>query len=174
MLAAGILREGDRVELIEGELLEKPVQNSPHATSLGLVQDVLPQIFGPGFHVRTQSPLALSEYSEPEPDLAVVRGSRRTYAIEHPTAAVLVIEVSDTTLRYDRGRKASLYARAGIQDYWIVNLPERRIEVYREPRPVPEAEFGYGYTSHTIIPEDGAMAPLAAPKMSIKVADVLP
>jgi Uma2 family endonuclease len=102
-----------RVELIEGEIIEMPVLKPPHVMAMILTADVLGAAFGRGFHVRTQAPLNLGEASEPEPDLAVVPGGPRDYP-EHPTTALLVVEVSETTLAIDRGRKASLYARGTL------------------------------------------------------------
>jgi Uma2 family endonuclease len=174
LIDLGVLQEGDRVQLVEGELVTMPVQKSPHATSLGLLQDVLPPLFGAGYVVRIQSPLICGDFSEPEPDVAVVRGTRRDFAAEHPSAAVLVIEVSDTTLAYDRARKASLYARAGVPDYWIVNLPERCIEVYRDPGPQPDAVFGAGYRTRLRVAGDELIAPLQMPDKSLEAASLLP
>jgi len=97
------------------------------------------------FVIRIQLPLALSEYDELQPDIAVVAGSIRDYEKEHPATAVLVVEVSDTILRMDRTTKDSLYARAGITEYWILDLNGRLPEVYRDPKPMRDQAFGYGY-----------------------------
>src|SRR5205807_2759297 len=112
--------------------------------------------------------------TEPEPDVSVVSGSSADYVQAHPTTAVLIVEVSDSTLRYDRGRKASLYARAGIADYWIVNLVDRRIEVYRDPVPDPTQHYGYRYSSQSVIVPPGTVTPLALPQAAIPAADLLP
>src|SRR6516164_2581693 len=97
-----------RVELIEGEIIEMPVPKPPHVTSVSLTEDVLRIVFGVGFGIRTQSLLNLGAMSDAEPDISVVPGTPRDYT-EHPTGALLVVEVSETTLAYDRGRKGSLY-----------------------------------------------------------------
>src|SRR5947209_2506807 len=100
-----------RVELIDGEIIEMPVQKGPHAMAVLLARDTLEAAFGPGRVVRTQAPLNLGSSSEPEPDVSVVPGTVRDYP-DHPTTALLVVEVSETTLWLDRNRKAPLYASA--------------------------------------------------------------
>ena len=162
-----------RVELIEGEIIEMPVPKPPHVMALGLTEDALRAAFGRGFSVRTQVPLNLGDASEPEPDLAVVPGGPRDYP-EHPTTALLVVEISDTTLAIDRGRKASLYARAGLADYWIVYLVDRRLEVRRTPGPDSTQPYGCGYQDVTVLGPTDSVAPLAIPAARITVADLLP
>jgi len=167
MIAAGMFAPGERVELIDGAILQMTPQGSLHVTAVQLIQDALRVAFGSGFAVRTQAPLALSPSSEPEPDIAVVRGSARDYRDAHPETALLLIEVSDTTLEHDRQRKGSLYARAGIQEYWIINLNESCIEVYRDP------DKGSYRSSRRYVAGDH-ISPQAAPKAEIAVADILP
>jgi Uma2 family endonuclease len=171
---AGIFAPDERVELIEGEVLQMAPQGPTHSTGTCTTQDTLRDAFGPGFYVRHQLPLSLGQASDPEPDLAVVRGSSRDYRTAHPTTALLVVEVADTTLAFDRQKKASLYARAGIQDYWIVNIPEQVVEVHREPRPDPDRPFQYGYTRVSRHGAGDTLMPLAAPEAAIPVADLLP
>src|SRR3954468_9558284 len=112
------LFQDQRVELIEGEIVEMAPQKDNHAGSVSLVHRALSHAFGDGFWVRMQMPLTLNDQSEPEPDVSVVPGGERDYmrGAGHPRGALLVVEVSDTTLSYDRERKASLYAAAGIED----------------------------------------------------------
>jgi Uma2 family endonuclease len=112
--------------------------------------------------------------SEPEPDVAVVSGTIREYSGEHPARPVLAVEVSDSSLRLDRKRKGSLYARAGLADYWIVNLVERVLEIYREPVADPSAMYGWRYASGTVLGPDASGSPLAAPTASIVVHALLP
>jgi Uma2 family endonuclease len=162
-----------RVELIDGEILERPMPNNPHVVAMGLAEDALRSAFGPGFWVRPQSPITLGSRSEPEPDLAVVPGKPRDYS-SHPTSALLVVEVSDSSLAYDRKEKASLYAEAGITDYWIINVVNSQLEVCRDPMPDPLQTFGFGYSSRIILHSGDAIAPLAAPNSPIAVADLLP
>lgn len=116
MIDAGILGPDDRVELVGGEILEMSPERSPHAAAIDLGAETLRRAFGAGFTVRTQHPLALGADSEPEPDLAVVPGTPRDYAAAHPTSALLVVEVADTSLAYHRSTKAKLYANASITD----------------------------------------------------------
>jgi Uma2 family endonuclease len=167
LIAAGMFPPGERVELIDGEILQMTPQGSPHATAIQLMENALRTAFGPGFSVRQQLPLALDPRSEPEPDVAVVAGNPRDYRDRHPGGALLAAEISDTTLEYDRQRKGAVYARAGIQDYWIVNLDDRSVEVYRDPgQAAYRSSHRYGEGDH--------ISPLAALKAKIAVADILP
>jgi Uma2 family endonuclease len=117
--------------------------------------------------------LDLGRVSVPDPDVAVIPGAP-TPAGDYPTTALLVVEVSDTTLRHDRGRKARMYARAGIADYWIVNLVDGQVEVHREPLYNPAKRPRYQYTRITVVRPGDVLSPLAAPTGSIAVADLLP
>jgi Uma2 family endonuclease len=166
---AGVFHPEERLELIEGEIFRMSPQDSPHATACDLTEDALRGVFGRGYRVRTQKPLSLGADSVPEPDLAVVRGGVRDYAKAHPTTAELVVEVADSSLGYDRNRKAPLYARAGVPDYWILNLSERVLEIYRDPDPANGQ-----YRQITRLGEDESISPLAAPTASILVRELLP
>jgi len=174
MAEAGVFRPSERVELIGGRIVAMSPQNSPHFTAIRLVEEALRTIFGAGYDVRVQGPLDLSPSSQPEPDIAVVRGTVRDYASAHPTTALLVVEVSESSLAFDRGEKASLYANASIPEYWVVNLPDSRLEVYRDPIPMPGQLYGYGYRSCVRYLATDTVTPLAAPQGAIKVADLLP
>jgi Uma2 family endonuclease len=133
MAAAGCFGPVQRVELIEGIVYDMPPQSPYHASSVTGVQETLRPVFSSGYTLRVQMPLTLDELSAPEPDVAVVAGSRHDYLTAHPRTAVLVVEVADASLAHDRNRKALLYARAGIPEYWLVDLTRRALEVYREP-----------------------------------------
>ena len=174
MAEAGVFAPGERVELIEGEIIAVTPQKSPHAAAVRLVQGALRGVFGGGFDVRPQLPLGLGPDSEPEPEIAVVRGTPRDYVQEHPTTAILLVEVADATLEFDRGRKASLYARAGIPEYWVVNLPDRTLEVHRDPGPLPDRPSGYGYRSIRRIGPAESVAPASAPTAQVHVVDLCP
>ena len=174
LVEAEILGPDDRVELLGGALIEKEPQYGPHATGIQLVQRALTEAFGAGWVVWPQMPVALDDESEPEPDVAVVPGHPRDYRDAHPTRPVLVVEVALSRLGFDRDRKGSLYARAGLADYWIVNIPGRRLEVYRGPVPDGAAPFGWRYGTALALGPDDRVAPLAAPTATITVADLLP
>ena len=156
---------GARVELIDGHVMDMTPQKSAHAVGIGKCDDALRAVFGAGFWIRIQLPLAVDPSSEPEPDLAVVPGRPGDYEA-HPTTAVLVVEVSDTSIDHDR-HKAGLYARAGACDYWIINLPDRQLEVFRNPVPDEQAPFGYHYSEHQVLRPPATIAPLAAPRAQI-------
>ena len=164
----------ERVELIEGRIITMSAQLEPHCAGVSLAGRALERAFGPGFWVRRQNPLQFSTRSKPEPDVAVVRGSEQDY-IESgaPRTALLVVEVSDSTLRYDRGRKASLYAKNGIADYWILNLVDRQLEVHRDPIPDPAHRFRFRFRNVQILTLNDSVAALSCPA-SIAVAQLFP
>lgn len=166
MTSSGLFASGERIELVEGEILQMTPQGSYHATALRLAEDALRAAFGPAFDVRPQLPLALAPDSEPEPDLAVVIGSPLNYLAAHPATASLLVEVSDAALEFDRLRKGSLYAGAGIPEYWIVNLIDRSIEVYRAPHQG-------GCDSCQRLFAGDVLAPLGRPEAVIAAADIL-
>ena len=170
----GLLDEDDPIELIDGLLLVKEPQSSPHRTAVLLVAKALERAFGGGWFVQIQSPIILGARSEPEPDVCVVRGSPRDYVDAHPRRPALVVEVAQSALRLARGRKAAIYARARIADYWIVNLAARVVEVHREPaRPGP-ARRRWGYAAIQMLGADATVTPLALSSGTIRVADLLP
>lgn len=174
LVDAEILGPEHRVELLGGVMVCKEPQYSPHATGISLVQHALTTAFGDGWYVRVQMPLALDDDSEPEPDVAVVAGDVRDYRDTHPARAVLVVEVAQSRLGFDRDHKGSLYARARLDEFWIVNLPDRRLEVYRDPVPDAAATFGWRYGSVLTLGSEQRVTPLAAPGAPISVAALLP
>jgi Uma2 family endonuclease len=135
MIEAGILDEDEKVQLIEGMLVTMTPQGRAHAFVIQELNRILVRDLGDDLRVLSQLPLALAGDSEPEPDLAVVRTADAASASRHPGSALLVVEVAGESLRFDRQTKAALYARAGIPEYWIVNLAEATIEVHRDPDP---------------------------------------
>jgi Uma2 family endonuclease len=135
MAEVGILKSGERVELIEGLLLEKMTQHPPHAVTLDCAQELLRPLLPGEWRLREQKPVRLAD-SEPEPDLVVVPRPIGRYAQEHPRPAdiALVIEVADSSLAEDRDEKQRVYARARLPLYWIINIVHFQVEVYSQPR----------------------------------------
>jgi Uma2 family endonuclease len=166
--------EGDPVELIGGQLIVAEPKGSAHATAVDMAWDALSSAVPAGWIVRGQNPLALDDESAPEPDIAVVRGSRADYRHSHPARPALIIEVAESSLAFDRVEKSSLYARAGIVDYWIVNLVDRVLEVYRDPSADLTAPYGWRYSSVERFTPPSAVAPLGVPPAPIPVAALLP
>jgi Uma2 family endonuclease len=167
MVDAGVLGPDDRVELIEGEILVMSPEKSRHAAVVDLVAETLRKVFGAGHTVRVQHPIILGDLSEPGPDVCVVRGGPRDYLDSHPTGAMLVVEVSDSSLAFDRTEKARLYASAGIAEYWIVNLVDGCVEVQRDP-------MNAGYSTVTRHTAGETLAPLAVSAAEISVQELLP
>lgn len=167
LIAAGGFAPESRVQLIRGEIVEMAPQGSRHATANLRAEQALRRIFAQGFTVRTQLPLALGQWSEPEPDVAVVRGAIEDYRQGHPETAVLVVEAADTTLAFDRTRKLEVYAGAGIPEYWIVNLIDGMLEVYRSPA-------GPAYEETRRVGPDEVIGPLAALSGALSVSALLP
>lgn len=166
---------GRRVELIEGVIFEMAAQKNLHAMGITLTEDALRTAFGPSFWIRIQMSLDLTPLSVPDPDIAVVAGAPRTHSIQkNPTSALLIVEVSDTTLVYDRNIKGSLYASAGILDYWILNLVDRQLEVHRNAVADAAQPHGMRYAPARILGPADTVCPLAAANTSILVADLLP
>ncbi len=164
--------DGKRVELIEGEIIEMSPMKSAHATALTLTAQLLTPIFSENFVVRTQMPMNFGKADQPEPDVALVRGVIRDFANSHPKVAELLVEVSDSTLPYDKTVKVGLYAQNKIQEYWILKLKKRCLEVYRQPK--KDKKLGSIYGEIQILTEDETVAPLAAPNVKVKIADLLP
>lgn len=136
MAEVGLLPEGPGTELIDGVIYEKMPQSKPHIATIRRVVQALRAIYGTGFDVNAQLPLPLAGANEPEPDVLVLRGKAEDYDGRDPDPmadVVLAVEVSVSSLGYDRRTKAALYARHGIPEYWIVNVPGRTVEVRRGP-----------------------------------------
>jgi Uma2 family endonuclease len=174
LIECGVFQPGEAIELIGGELLVAEPQGAAHYTAIRKTEKALEAAFGPGWDVRTQAPIGLDEDSEPEPDVAVVPGGPDDYGRAHPSRPALTVEVAESSLGADRQRKGSLYARAGLPDYWVLNLVDRVLEVYREPAPDSTAPFGWRYARRELFDASGHATPLAAPGSSIPVAHLLP
>jgi Uma2 family endonuclease len=165
--------ESKKLVLLDGEILEMPNPNAPHDAGLGLALAAVTAAFGPGYWVRGQMALRLSQATDPMPDIAVVFGSPRDYP-QQPTTARLVVEVSDTSLTIDTGVKAHLYAAAGIADYWVVDLNSRMLIVHRDPQADSNSPSGAAYRLVTAFRSGDTVVPLAVPQSPIQVADLLP
>jgi Uma2 family endonuclease len=174
LIEYGVFNEDEHVELLDGLLVVGEPQGSRHSAALVAIQDVLRAAFGAGFHVRPQLPIALDDLSEPEPDAVVVRGKPWDYRRAHPTTPLLVVEIAVSSLAIDRRLKGALYARAGVTDYWVVNLRDEVVEVYRQPARTRGNRRGRKYRSIRLLRRGAWIAPLAMPKARIAVADLLP
>ncbi len=168
MADSGILTENDRVELIEGKIVQMTPIGSRHAACVSRLNETLVLRLGKQAIVYVQNPLRLDEFSEPEPDISLLKPRDDFYAESHPgpSDVLLVVEVADASVRYDREVKIPLYAKAGIPEVWIVNLPDKTIEVYRNP-----VESGYEETS--ILRKGQALSPTAFSELEIRVEEIL-
>ena len=173
LIALGFFQPEDPIELIGGELMVAEPQGAPHYTAIRKTARGLERAFGPSWDVRTQGPIGLDDESEPEPDVAVVRGALEDYGSEHPSRAALIVEVSESSLAFDRRHKGSVYARAGIADYWIVNLVDGVLEVYRGPAPDAAAPFGASYSRREVLEPSREVSPLAAPGARVQVSGLM-
>ena len=173
LVELGVL-EGEPVELIGGQLLVAEPQDPYHASAISSVDYALRAALPPRWLVRLQAPLSLDDESEPEPDVAVVPGGPRDYRDAHPARPALAVEVAESSLGFDRERKGSLYARAGILDYWVVNLVDGGLEIYRDPAPDPTAAFSWRYQSVTRLRPPATVALLGVPSCRVAVATLLP
>ena len=169
MAEAGILSSDERVELIEGEIVRMAAIGSRHAACVTRLTRLFVRALEDRVGVRVQLPVRLNDLSEPEPDIAVVRSRPDFYADSHPGPdhALLVVEVSETTVSFDTGRKAALYAESGIREYWVVNLPAEAIVVHRDPE-------GKSYVSVERHHRGAVLRPRAFPELEVPVDSVLP
>jgi Uma2 family endonuclease len=174
LISAGAFSPDERLELIGGQLIVREPQGSRHAVAIELGLRALQRAFGSGWRIRVQLPIALDGDSEPEPDLSVVAGDPRANSLEHPGRPALIVEVADASLAFDREYKGGLYVRAGVADYWIVNLVDRQVEIYRKPVAAPRARFGWRYARRRVLAADDFASPLAAAPARIAVGDLLP
>jgi Uma2 family endonuclease len=175
LIETGVFRPDERLELIGGELLVREPQGTPHSLAIEFINEALRAAFGPGWRIRVQLPVALDDESEPEPDFSVVPGTPGQAPLDpKPSCPALIVEAAESSLGFDRNAKGSLYARARVPEYWVVNLVDRALEVHRDPVPTTEAPFGWRYGQiQTLRPGDW-ISPLARPGARIPVADLLP
>jgi Uma2 family endonuclease len=168
MVETGILEEGSPYELLNGEIIHMATIGSKHAAKVDRISTFLNRKINDAIIVRVQNPIELGAFSQPEPDIAILRWQDDFYESGHPTAQdiYLLIEVSDTTLDYDRSTKLPIYAESGIAEYWIVNLPDNQIEVYRNPS-------GNAYQSIQTFTKDQTLTIELLPKITIAVNAIL-
>lgn len=172
LIEAGFFASDERFELLEGWIVQKVSRNPIHDAAVAVAQQAISAALPRGYHVRVQSAITLSD-SEPEPDLVVVRGEPRDYVSHHPHASdiVLVVEVANVTLEEDRRLKARIYARAAIEQYWIINLSERVIEVRKQPGGPDDAP---AFQSHADVRAEQAVAGFIDGMRALPTADLLP
>jgi Uma2 family endonuclease len=169
MLETGIITADERVELIEGQVIPMSAKNPPHAATTLCASDYMKRLLAEFALVRVQDPIGLSQYSEPEPDIAVVRIDSRKYVDHHPQPdeVFLLIEVADTTLESDRKQKAPLYAKAGIIEYWILDVNQYQAYVFREPNLA-------GYNQQFILGEDASISLVMFPEITVQISQLFP
>jgi Uma2 family endonuclease len=165
----GILDPNERTELIAGQIVVMTAKGTPHVLTLRILANVLENALGDrSVFVSTQDPIRLDNFSEPEPDLAIVKGTILDYAEHHPVPEdiYLVIEVADSTLKQDCEVKDQLYARSNIPEYWVVDIKNRQVRIFRDP-----TQTGYG--SQLMLTETHSVSPLAFPEIALSIASIL-
>lgn len=169
MAKAGIFSSDERVELLDGNLLSMAAKGTAHSSATTKTRRVLERILGDDVQIRVQEPIQLDEYSEPEPDLAIVVLDPWDYATNHPLPAQVywLIEIADSSLAFDCGAKAIAYAKASIPEYWVLDVQSRKLHVMRSPH-------SEGYQSQEIFTEKMPIAPLEFPDCQVMVQDMLP
>lgn len=166
---AGVFAPDARLELIEGEILEMAPIHPPHAGTVNILNAMFVRLAADHAVVAVQNPAVIAQTSMPQPDFALLKPRRDGYRRKHPTAAdvLLAVEVADTTLKFDTGRKAHLYARCGIRELWVVDVNARAIRVFRDPTAA-------GYETVSVVPEDARVTAGALPQVTVAVADLFP
>lgn len=169
MAAAGIFHPEERVELIAGKIIRMSAKGTAHTAAVRRTARILRNLLANQAEVYTQDPIQLDDFSEPEPDIAVVRIDPLDYADHHPTPSeiYLIIEVADSSLKYDRETKGKAYAKSGLADYWVLDVNERKLHVFREPNQE-------GYHSEVIFSEEASVSALQFPDVAIALQDMLP
>ena len=170
----GFFHEDDRIELIRGEIFEMAAKGRAHETCISKLLRELIRLLGDAATLRCQSPILLLNNSEPEPDFTIVKNTPDDYLSAHPTPndVLLIIDISDSTLNYDREVKLSLYAEAGISDYWIFNLFDNQLEAHSEP--YQNSQGNFGYKNRRIVLPNQAIALPCFPDLSLDLSRVFP
>ncbi len=172
LIEQGFFDEDEPIELLDGLLVVKEPQGSRHVRMVSHIRRVLQRAFGERYDVLVQSPIALDDSSEPEPDLTVVRERPKDHLQSLPSSPVLIVEVADSSLGNDRREKRKLYARNGVADYWIVNLRDGALEVHRDPARSSSGQWRY--RDVRLLKRTATITPFAAPRIRLRVADLLP
>lgn len=172
LIKLGVFRPDERLELLDGQLIVREPQGSRHAATIRRVIAALRRALGDTWQIDSQLPIALDDDSEPEPDISVVPHDPGAYVDGHPSHAALIVEIAESSYRIDRDYKAGLYARAGVRDYWVIDIAQSVLEVHREPERAGEAIWRY--RSIATLRPPALVTPLVAPDRSIRVSDLLP
>jgi Uma2 family endonuclease len=169
MSELGFLNPDEKTELIAGQVVLMVAKGQAHVIALQLLAVKLQEQLSGSVHIRTQDPIVLDDYSEPEPDLVIVRGEILDYADHHPRPdeILLVVEVADSTLQRDCEIKDKAYAQSTISEYWVLDLPQRRLHIFRDPTPS-------GYANHLILTVPNQATCMALPNLRLTISDVLP
>jgi Uma2 family endonuclease len=174
LIDLGVFQPGERLELLDGWLVVREPQGTGHSAAIRRVLAVLRRTLGDAWQIDSQLPVALDDRSEPEPDVFVVTKDPNNYLDAHPSHPLLIVEIAESSYRIDHEFKASLYARAPVPEYWIVDLVHETVEVHREPAESQHARYGWRYRSVETLRPPASVAPRLAPDRSIAVADLLP
>lgn len=168
MIAAGIIQEDERLELLGGEIVETSPIGIPHAACVNRLNKLFNRLLPDEVIVSVQNPIHLDMLSEPEPDVVLLQPRSDFYAGGHPEPEdiMLLVEVADTSIEYDREQKLPRYALAGVTEVWIVDLNKKRIEMYQRPSP-------HGYQQTTIVKGKESVSPAAFPQVTLKVSQIL-
>jgi len=174
LIDLGVFQPGERLELLDGWLVLREPQGTGHSAAIRRVLAVLRRTLGEAWQIDSQLPVALDDLSEPEPDVFVVPKDPNDYRDAHPAHPLLIVEVAESSYRIDHEYKASLYARAAVPEYWIVDLLHETVEVHREPEESTAARYGWHYRSVETLRPPASVAPLLLPDGAIPVAALLP
>ena len=174
LIALGVFQPGERLELLDGWLVVREPQGTGHSAAIRRVLAVLRRALGAAWQIDSQLPVALDDFSEPEPDVFVVPKDPHDYVDAHPSQPLLIVEVAASSYRIDHEYKASLYARAAVPEYWIIDLVHETVEVHREPAESADARYGWRYRRIEVLRSPASIAPWLAPAHAIRVADLLP
>ena len=173
LVELGVFQPAERLELLDGVLVVREPQGTRHAAGIRRVVATLHAVLSDVWQIDSQLPIALDDDSEPEPDVAVVAHEAGDYRDAHPSEPQLIVEITESSYRIDREYKASLYARAGVRDYWIVDVLHGVVEALREPEESPDAPYGWRYRSVVTLRPPATVTPLVAPASTIAVASLL-